>query len=483
VLLDSPRRLHRPSLTGPVLEPADHLLDGVAQAGQLERGTGRSVAPWPPAVHDDRAIEAEKLGRAIPDLRGGQVHRLWEVPLGPGHLVAAVDEDECVRICCKRRGDVGRVGLEAELRREVGDGFGGNGVRLGRGHGLSVALAYPGHQWQTRQSSGKVCHQRLEVRVVRDVVALVAEPVAAFELGVLCEVFGLDRSDDGLPRYSFAVAARRPGLVRTSSGFDIKVEHGLPRLDDADLIAVPGWSTSGAPAPGPVVAALHAAVERGARVLGICSGAFLLAAAGLLDGRRAAAHWRYAGRLAELFPAVAVDAAVLYVDSGPVVTTAGTAAAIDACLHLVRVDHGAAAANAIARRMVVAAHRSGGQAQFIEAAVPVEGDDRLAAVLDWAAQRLDGPISVGDWARQARMSPRTFARRFRAVTGTTPRQWLIDQRILHAQRLLEGTSLSIESVARAAGFGTGDALRHHMAARHGTTPTTHRRAFTTAANN
>jgi transcriptional regulator GlxA family with amidase domain len=323
----------------------------------------------------------------------------------------------------------------------------------------------------------------LEVGVVRDVVALVAEPVAEFELGVLCEVFGLDRSGDGLPCFSFAVGAVRPGLIRTSSGFEIKVEHGLERLGHADLIAVPGWSTAGAPAPDEVVAELRAAVERGARVLGICSGSFLLAAAGLLDGRRAATHWRYAARLAEMFPAVTVDAAGLYVDCGPVVTTAGTAAAIDACLHLVRVDHGAAVANAIARRMVVAAHRNGGQAQFIEAAVPVDGDDQLAAVLDWAAQRLDAPISVGAWANQARMSPRTFARRFRAATGTTPRQWLIDQRILHAQRLLEDTSLSVESVARAVGFGSADALRHHMAARRGTTPSTHRRAFATASVN
>lgn len=313
--------------------------------------------------------------------------------------------------------------------------------------------------------------------MVRDVVALVEDPVAVFELGVLCEVFGLDRSADGLPRFSFAVAATRPGTFRTSSGFEIKVEHGLRRLGRADLIAVPGWSTSGAPAPPAVVAALRTAVGRGARVLGICSGTFLLAAAGLLDGRRAATHWRYAERLAELYPAVTVDADALYVDNGAVVTTAGTAAAIDACLHLVRVDHGAGVANAIARRMVVPAHRSGGQAQFIEAAVPVD-DDQFAAVLDWAAQRLDAPILVSAWAAQARMSPRTFARRFRAATGTTPRQWLIDQRVLHAQRLLEDTDLSVESVAQAVGFASADALRHQMSTRRGTTPSAHRRAFT-----
>jgi len=317
--------------------------------------------------------------------------------------------------------------------------------------------------------------------VVRDVVAIVAEPVAAFELGVVCEVFGLDRSGDGLPRFSFAVAAARPGLLRTSSGFEIKVKRGLQRLGAADLIAVPGWSTDGAPAPPALIATLHAAVARGARVLGICSGTFLLATAGLLDGQRAATHWRYAARMAELFPAVDVDAAALYVDTGPVVTTAGTAAAIDACLHLVRVDHGAAVANAIARRMVVPAHRSGGQAQFIESAVPNDDDDQFAAVLDWAAQRLDAPVTVDAWAAQACMSPRTFARRFRAATGTTPRQWLIDQRLLQAQRLLEDTRLSVEIVARAVGFGSADALRHQMAARRSTTPTAHRRAFATAA--
>lgn len=189
--------------------------------------------------------------------------------------------------------------------------------------------------------------------MLKDVAAVVGDHVAAFELGVVSEVFGLDRSGDGLPGYNFAVCAVRPGLVPTTSGYAVQVEHGLQRLATADLIAVPAWTDHDVAAPEQVVTALHAAVERGARVLGVCSGAFLLAAAGLLDGRRAATHWRYAPTLAARYPRVCVDPGVLYVEDGPVVTSAGTAAAIDACLHLVRVEHGAGVANALARRMVV----------------------------------------------------------------------------------------------------------------------------------
>jgi transcriptional regulator GlxA family with amidase domain len=313
---------------------------------------------------------------------------------------------------------------------------------------------------------------------VRTVVALLAEPVAAFELGVVAEVFGLDRSGDGLPRYDFSVCAQHPGLMQTSSGFAVHVAHGLDRLAAADLVAVPAWSQQALPPPEPVVTALRAAVERGARVLGVCSGAFLLAGAGLLDGRRAATHWRYAPALARRFPQVDVDPGVLYVADGPVVTSAGTAAAIDACLYLVREQHGAAIANAVARRMVVAAHRSGGQAQFVEtpvtAAVP---DDGLGELLQWVRGHLDQPLSVDDLARRALMSPRTFARRFRAATGTTPHRWLLDQRLLLAEHLLEDTDLGVEQVARRCGLGSVDTLRHHFTARRRVSPLTYRRTF------
>jgi transcriptional regulator GlxA family with amidase domain len=313
---------------------------------------------------------------------------------------------------------------------------------------------------------------------VHTVVALLPEPVAAFELGVVAEVFGLDRSGDGLPRYDFSVCAERPGPVRTSSGFVVSVEHGLDRLAAADLIAVPAWSQEALPPPEPVVAALRAAVDRGARVLGVCSGAFLLAGAGLLDGRRAATHWRYAAALAGHFPRVQVDSEVLYAADGPVVTSAGTAAAIDACLHVVREQHGATVANAVARRMVVAAHRSGGQAQFVETPVStVAADDTLGDCIQWARTHLDQPLAVEDLARRAHMSPRTFARRFRASTGTTPHRWVLDQRLLLAEQLLEDTDLDVGQIARRSGLGSADTLRHHFTARRRVSPLLYRRTF------
>lgn len=313
--------------------------------------------------------------------------------------------------------------------------------------------------------------------MLRDVVALVGDRVAAFELGVLSEVFGLDRSGDGLPGYTFAVAALEPGLVPTTSGFAVQVPHGLERLEQADLIAVPSWTTQDLPVPAPLVAALQAAVGRGARVLSVCSGAFLLAGAGLLDGRRAATHWRSAALLAARFPCVLVDPDVLYVDDGQVLTSAGTAAGIDACLHLVRLEQGAAVANALARRMVVAPQRAGGQAQYVEAPVPPADDLQLAGVLDWARAHLAEPLTVDVLARRALMSPRTFARRFVATTGTTPHRWLLDQRLDHAERLLETTALPVGEVARLCGLGSPDTLRHHFARRRRTSPQSYRRTF------
>ncbi|MCU1616420.1 MAG: AraC family transcriptional regulator [Frankiales bacterium] len=312
------------------------------------------------------------------------------------------------------------------------------------------------------------------------VAVVVAEPVAAFELGVLSEVFGLDRSRDGLPRYDFAVCALRPGRLATSSGYAIHAEHGIDRLAVADLVAVPSWSPEAVPPPEPLVAALRRTVGRGGRVLGVCSGAFLLAGAGLLDGRRAATHWRYAEALAAQFPRVDVDPGVLYVADGPVVTSAGTAAAIDACLHLVREEHGVGVANALARRMVVAPHRSGGQAQFVESPVPGTAGADLGELLDWAQRHLAGPLPVETLAARALMSPRTFARRFRATTGTTPHRWLLDQRLSLAERLLEDTDLGVEQVAHRCGLGSADTLRHHFSARRRVSPLAYRRTFRAA---
>jgi transcriptional regulator GlxA family with amidase domain len=314
--------------------------------------------------------------------------------------------------------------------------------------------------------------------VIRNVVALVGDRAAAFELGILCQVFGLDRSDDGLPNYDFAVCGPRPGAVPTTSGFDIQVTHGLDRAAEADLVAVPAWPDLDRSAPPPLLEALAAAADRGAQVLSICTGAFLVAASGVLDGRRATTHWQFTDRLACRFPRVSVDRNVLYVEDGPVLTSAGAAAGIDTCLHVVRREHGAATANALARRMVVPAHRAGGQAQYVELSVPASSNGyELSGLIDWAQEHLDEPLTVPDLAARAHMSPRTFARRFRAVTGTTPHRWLLDQRLQLAERLLESTDLTVEAVAGRAGFGSADTLRHHFAARRGVGPLTHRRTF------
>jgi transcriptional regulator GlxA family with amidase domain len=307
-----------------------------------------------------------------------------------------------------------------------------------------------------------------------NVVAVVGERVAAFELGIICQVFGLDRSDDGLPRHDFAVCAAEPGLIPTTSGFAVEVRHGLDRLRDADLVTVPAWPTLDAPIDPAIRRALGDAAGR-ATILSVCSGAFALADAGLLDGRRATTHWQFAARLAAKYPLVTVDPDVLYVEDGPILTSAGAAAGIDACLHLVRARYGAATANALARRMVVPAYREGGQAQYVD--LPVPSTPGLAGLLDWMRAHLDEPLTVTDLAARAHLAPRTFARRFKETTGATPHRWLLDQRLQHAEHLLETTDLTVDTVAARAGFGSGDTLRHHFAARRGVSPHTYRRTF------
>ncbi|GGW49564.1 AraC family transcriptional regulator [Streptomyces xantholiticus] len=316
--------------------------------------------------------------------------------------------------------------------------------------------------------------------VIGDVVAVIGDRAAAFELGIVSHVFGLDRSDDGLPTHDFAVCTLRPGLVPTTSGFSIAVEHGVERIATSDLVTVPAWPQLDAPVPPQVLEALRHAVARGAQVLSVCTGTFLPAAAGLLDGRRAATHWQFTDLLAERFPGVDVDRDVLYVEDGPILTSAGAAAGIDACLHVVRREYGAATANALARRMVVPAHRSGGQAQFVETPVPAPRTTyELSGLIDWIQGHLDQPLTVPALAARAAMSPRTFARRFKAVTGTTPHRWLLDQRLHLVEELLETTDLPIEAVAARAGFGSAATLRHHFAARRGVGPAAHRHTFRT----
>ncbi|RJK98119.1 GlxA family transcriptional regulator [Vallicoccus soli] len=312
--------------------------------------------------------------------------------------------------------------------------------------------------------------------MLRDVAVIALPGVAPFELGTVCEVFGIDRSEHGVQRFDFAVCAVEPGRVPTSMGFALDVATGLERVASADLVAVPAYPFDGG-LPEAAAQALRAAVDRGARVLSVCSGAFALGEAGLLDGRRCTTHWAHADELARRFPAADVDPAVLYVEDGPVVTSAGTAAGIDACLHVVRSELGASAARVIARRMVVPPHRDGGQAQYVETPVAPTAAETLEDVLTFMAENLHLDLSVDDLARRAHMSPRTFARRFRAETGTTPLHWLVGQRLLLAQRLLEDGEDPVEVVASRTGFGTAAVLRHHFVKRLGTTPQAYRRTF------
>lgn len=318
--------------------------------------------------------------------------------------------------------------------------------------------------------------------MLRKVAAVVFDGVAPFEFGVLCEAFGIDRSAQGLPSFDFSVCAARPGPVRTSVGFDITVHHGLDVLAEADLIGIPAVPRDAAGTPREpqleeLADALRAAVDRGARVLSLCSGAFVLGAAGLLDGRRCTTHWMHAAELARRFPAAKVDPDVLYIDEDPIFTSAGTAAGLDACLYLWRKEFGAEAAAAVARRMVVPPHRDGGQAQFVEAPIRASTVRTLAGILDYMEGHLQEDLIVEDLAAMAAMSPRTFARRFRAETGSTPYDWLLARRVAAAQRMLEQGDDTIDAVASATGFGAGAALRHHFSRRLGTTPQAYRAAF------
>ena len=318
--------------------------------------------------------------------------------------------------------------------------------------------------------------------MLRNVAVVVLDGFEPFELGVVCEVFGTDRTAEGLPGYDFAVVAGEPGPLRSPVGFTLDTPFGVERLEEADLVAVPAI-TEGHPRlqqehyPEPLLAALRHTVARGGRVLSVCTGAFVLGAAGLLDGQRCTTHWRHAADLARYRPAATVDPDVLYVDAHPVITSAGSAAGIDACLYVVRKEQGTKVANQIARRMVVAPHRDGGQAQFVDRPLPAEPADTLAEVTGWLQRHLDQQVTVAELAALAHMSPRTFARRFVQETGTTPLRWLTGQRILLAQRLLEDTEETVDRVAERSGFGNAMALRHHFRAWRGTTPAAYRSTF------
>jgi transcriptional regulator GlxA family with amidase domain len=311
--------------------------------------------------------------------------------------------------------------------------------------------------------------------MIRSVSALVLDGLAPFEFGVICEVFGIDRSADGVPNFDFKVCGPEPGKsLRTSVGASLIPDHGLDALIGADLVAIPAISGPYLPE---ALDAIRAAAQGGAIILTVCSGAFVAGAAGLLDGRPCTTHWMHADELATMYPTARVDRNVLFVDDGNLITSAGTAAGIDACLHLVRRELGSEVTNTIARRMVVPPQRDGGQRQYIDQPIPVRCSDGFAPHLDWILTNLDKPHTVTTLAKRASMSARTFARRFVDETGRTPMQWVTDQRVLYARRLLEETDLDIDRVADRSGFGTATLLRHHFRRVIGVTPSDYRRSF------
>jgi transcriptional regulator GlxA family with amidase domain len=311
--------------------------------------------------------------------------------------------------------------------------------------------------------------------MLKKVVCLALPGTAPFEFGVVCEVFGIDRSEMGGPSFDFAIATADPGPVVTSLGYSMNIENDLSIAADADLIAVPAHQIGAVDER--YLEVVRAAEARGAWVLSVCSGAFVLAQAGVLEGRRATTHWMHTERLAREFPGTVVDPDVLFVQDGKVVTGAGTAAGIDAALHIVREEYGATATNVIARRMVVPPQRDGGQSQYIPTPVPECRSDSFALVTEWMLENLDQDLTVDQLARRALMSSRTFARRFRSETGTTPAAWLNRQRILRAQQELEQTDDGLEQIAQRSGFGTAAVMRHHFLKVLQTTPTSYRRTF------
>ena len=308
------------------------------------------------------------------------------------------------------------------------------------------------------------------------VVLLAYDGLCTFEFGIGVEVFGLPRP--AFERwYRFAVVAAEPGPLRAMGGITITADGGLDLLADASLVLVPGWRGVDAPVPSELVDALRAAHARGTRIASICSGVFVLAAAGLLDGRRATTHWAYADMLAERYPTVTVQPDVLYVDDGAVLTSAGSAAGLDLCLHIVRREFGTAYANEVARRLVMPAQRDGGQRQFIATPVPHERGGRIGPLLDRIRDRIDEPWSVGRMARAAGLSQRTLARRFRGATGETPLGWLTAARVARAAELLETTGIPLNDVATACGFGSPETFRREFRRLRGVPPSRHRMAF------
>jgi AraC family transcriptional activator FtrA len=295
------------------------------------------------------------------------------------------------------------------------------------------------------------------------VAILAYDRLCTFEFGCAVELFALERPELGVPWYTHAVCAVEPGLLRAAGGLTVQAPHGLDMLAHADTIVIPGWRDIAETPPAGLITALREAHGRGARLCSICSGAFVLAHAGLLDGRRATTHWHYAAQLATRFPAVQVEAGVLYVEDARIITSAGSAAGLDMLLHLVRGDYGSEVANKVARRLVVPPQRDGEQAQLVERPVPSLEAGRIAPLLDWVREHLRSPHSVESMAGAARMSRRTFQRKFKESTGLAPLEWLVRERAALAADLLQSRpGLAIDLVAELAGFGSSESMRRHL---------------------
>jgi AraC family transcriptional regulator, transcriptional activator FtrA len=334
----------------------------------------------------------------------------------------------------------------------------------------------PSHQHQRQRKARR--HNPL-------VVALVYEGLCSFEYTCAAEVFGLARPEVGADWYRFETASQQRGHVSAQYGLRVKADVGLERMADAGTIVVAGWTGVESAVPSAVVDALVDAHARGARLLSICSGVVVLAATVLLDGKRAATHWRYADLVQRRFPKVSIDPNVLYVDEGQILTSAGSAAGLDLCLHLVRRDYGSKIANQVARRLVIPAHRDGGQSQYVERPVNQKLNEKnsISAVLDTMRSLLSQPLRIAELADLAKMSERTFMRRFKECTGLTCGDWIIRERVDFARELLENSQLSVEEIAEKSGFGSAITMRHHFRAKLATSPVAYRNRFSTPQAN
>ena len=312
----------------------------------------------------------------------------------------------------------------------------------------------------------------------RHVAILAYDQLCIFEFGIAVEVFGLPRPEFAdLDWYSYEIVGIEPGPYRSTGGITVDAKHDLKRLSKADLIIVPGWRGAKTPVPEPLIRALRKAHARGARIATLCSGVFVPARAGLLDGKRATTHWRYADALRAEVPGIEVVPDILYAEDGNILTAAGSAAGIDLCLHIVRSDFGRDVANQVARRLVLPAHREGGQAQFIKKPVARERHDQIGTLFDILRRRLNEDWSVAQMAKAAKMSERTLIRRFHDTAGTSPLDWLIGERVERCKELLETTEISLDAIAEASGFMSQETLRHHFRRRAGVSPSVYRRAF------